>query len=181
MTIEEFYTWHGYSSTDSLYGHCQLCFPRWEDKDPIALDPNFDLNPPIDRTEAINYELAGRQDASYSFKDFRSPTKARKRHRERNEKYYSWRDVKPGELGLPHRKPNTRTGFFYETLLADAPVEMIIKHTLYREAQCWPGPPKLHRSSRWDRSPYGSSYRHYGPKHSGNGSKTTSRRLSARV
>lgn len=86
MTLAEIHACHGFSSTDSLLPLCRYCNPRWEDLDPIALDGEHDLDPPITRSTAINYELAGREDAKHSFADFRSPAKARKRHREQNEK-----------------------------------------------------------------------------------------------
>lgn len=163
--MDELHAWHGYSSTDSLLPLCRYCNPRWEDKDPIALDPDYAIDPPADRATAINYELAGRGDPGHSFKDFRSPSKARRRHRERNEKYYSWRGVKPGQLNRPHYTPNDSRGSWYTVLLSEAAVSTMTKAHLYREAQMYPRPPKLHRSKPWDKAPHGATECHAGPKH----------------
>ena len=165
MTMDEIHEWHGYSSTDSLLPLCRYCDPRWEDRDATALDSDFDLNPPVDSAVAINYELAGRNDAMHSFRDLRSPSKARKRHRERNEKYWSFRAVKAGPLGKAHHMSNQPSGTWYTTLLPDAPRATMTKQQLYRDAQTYPRPPKLHRSKRWEKTPSGADNRHSGLKH----------------
>lgn len=165
MTMEELHACHDYSSTDSLIGDCRYCNPRPEDLDPIALDPDSDLEPPITRAAAINYSLAGRGDVKHTFRDFRSPRKARRRHRERNEKYYSYRGVKPGQLHRLHYTPNDERGCWYATPLAGAPVQRMTKQQLYRDAQEYPRPPKTHRSKPWEKLPYGTNNRYNGRKH----------------
>lgn len=165
MTMDEIHQWHGYSSTDSLLPFCRYCNPRQEDKDETALDPDHDIDPPIDGVTAVNYGLAGRSDGNHSFKDFRSPSKARRRHRERNEKYYSWRAVKAGQVDRPHYTPDHADGHWFISPLPEAPVVTMSKQRLYYEAQMYPRPPKYHRSKPWEKEAWGAAHRYNGPKH----------------
>ena len=81
--------------------------------------------------------------------DVRGPSLDQKRFRNRAEKYYSFRAVKPGQLGRLHYNlyPPAPDHFWYVALISsETPTEICTKRHLYREAQQWPRPPKYHHA-----------------------------------
>ncbi|KAI9777183.1 MAG: hypothetical protein M1839_009026 [Geoglossum umbratile] len=77
-------------------------------------------------------------DASCTHKDLRSPSVPSRRDAERNDKYYHWRVVKPGQLGTPHYAADYAGGVPWAIFPADlkkASVVTLDKRNLYREAQ----------------------------------------------
>ncbi|KAK4569917.1 hypothetical protein LTR86_002886 [Recurvomyces mirabilis] len=97
--------------------------------------------------DAVNYELAGR-DIANTFFDLRSGAKARHRHEDRLDRYWSFRAVNSGQVGRTHytsQEPNGSRFIldFYCPLQESHTVKMT-KQTLHQEAQNWPRPPKNH-------------------------------------
>lgn len=105
----------------------------------------------IDRKQAINYELCGKRDDN-SFSDLRSASKARKRRRREQEKYYSWRRVKPGWLGAQVNGICELAGNGCYCLGSALTRDnfTVTKKMMFEEAQGYPRPPTYHRSSRKD-------------------------------
>ena len=105
---------------------------------------------------ATAYSLAGRGDASHTFRDLRSAGRARRRLYKEREKYYGYRGVNRGQLGQQHYTPdfclfsccgpNTH-GHGYANPLPESNKTKMTKRLLYRDAQEYPRPPTYHRSN----------------------------------
>ena len=86
--------------------------------------------------------------------DLRALSTIRKRARNQAEKYWSFRNVHPGQVGAPHYRllddkgrypfPSAGLQFSQATLTNLTPIETFTPQRLYQEAQCWPRPPKYH-------------------------------------
>lgn len=106
------------------------------------------------RKAVINYELCSRR-SDNTFRDLRSASKARKRQRKEQEKYYCWKGVKPGWLGqkvhdICELDPcgcfcNIRPGSEVQVKIETV---SITKKMMYEKAQRYPRPPTYHRSTR---------------------------------
>ncbi len=88
----------------------------------------------------ISMEMAGRGDEDHEFKDLRSASRARKRMRTEREKYYGYRGVKRGQIGLTHFQ-ESRWIDSPQILLSEREQIVMTKPMLYREAQYYPRPP----------------------------------------
>ncbi|KAK5109443.1 hypothetical protein LTR62_007002 [Meristemomyces frigidus] len=158
---------HGYSYSDALamsYNQAESTAVPWRAvstfvatrKKPTkrrkVSQPTHNADDFISRSEAVNYSLAGR-DPAISFCDLRSAAKARRRHATRQQKYYSFRAVNPGQIGVVHYTKDDEPGvenpskWYYECPLPEAQTTIMEKQTLYHEAQFWPRPPNLHHRS----------------------------------
>ncbi|KAF7190722.1 hypothetical protein HII31_07881 [Pseudocercospora fuligena] len=110
------------------------------------------------KEQHISYELSGRY-ADHTFKDFRSPAKARKRFNSKKQKYFNHRFVKPGQKGLPHYNMlsgGPRSHWILAPILPEtAEIVTMDKHELYREAQVLgPDPPDWRNKimfKKWER------------------------------
>ncbi|KAH0555951.1 hypothetical protein GP486_006108 [Trichoglossum hirsutum] len=85
-------------------------------------------------------------------KDLRSPSVSAHRAASRNDKYYNFRYVKPGQLDSPHcaavNGPYPFPIGMFPADLREAPVVTLDKRRLYLQAQDWPRPPTYKRSNR---------------------------------
>ncbi|KAF2173990.1 hypothetical protein M409DRAFT_16261 [Zasmidium cellare ATCC 36951] len=104
------------------------------------------------RKVAINYEVCGRGDDN-TFRDLRSASKARKRKRQEQEKYYFWKGVKPGWLGKQvHNicELDPAGCFCHFRRVPEKKTVTVTKKMMYEKAQLYPRPPTYHHSTKKD-------------------------------
>ncbi|KAI4190771.1 MAG: hypothetical protein LQ346_004860 [Caloplaca aetnensis] len=87
--------------------------------------------------------------------DLRAASTISRRARAREEKYYGFRYIKPGQLHQPHYRlldPNNQPSTSQSCLFLSqsthqntTPIEYFTPRRLYEEAQKWPRPPTYHR------------------------------------
>ncbi|KAK4498317.1 hypothetical protein PRZ48_010975 [Zasmidium cellare] len=102
------------------------------------------------RKAAINYELCGRGDDN-TFRDFRSASKARKRSRREQEKYYNWKGVKRGWLGKQVHdicELDSNGCFCHFRQIPKNETVTVTKKMMYEKAQLYPRPQTYHSSTR---------------------------------
>ncbi|KAK3676358.1 hypothetical protein LTR78_003632 [Recurvomyces mirabilis] len=117
---------HNYASKSSV-DHGSRRRKAFRSRRRLVYDNESDFTSHYD---AANYELAGR-DIANTFFDLRSGAKARHRHKDRLDRYWSFRAVNSGQ-------PD------FDCPLQESHTVKMTKQTLHQEAQNWPRPPKNH-------------------------------------